>query len=276
MKLIKLTASVLLLALGFTFQAGAQTYSRTERRLQKYVEQPPIKEIRVDSTLLILNQMTVEDYNALEIPPLDTLFKNAYMMSQHMREKDANIEYFQRTAKTVRRSPLDWIRLIASYSYGNSDLAAIALMETTYQVWTQSQSSQRNVFYNVGAAITIPLGSLFDHSNRVKQAQARVRQVELEKELEFETIKREIIGCCLNINKYINILNSSFKSLMLASGQYVVTENDFLNGKTDATNLYRTHQYEFTAISEYENLRKELNAAILTLEIISCTKIVSK
>ena len=43
------------------------------------------REIRVDSTLMLLNSMTVEDYMSLELPPLDTLYYNAYCMSNAVK-----------------------------------------------------------------------------------------------------------------------------------------------------------------------------------------------
>lgn len=232
--------------------------------------------IRIDSTMLKLQNMTVEDYLTLEIPPLDTLYHNAYMMSYAVLKRDADLEYFQRVEKTEMKRPLDWIRLVATYNWGNSDLAAISLMETTYQVWTKSEASQQNVFYNVGATLNIPLGELFDHGNKVKQAKAKTRQAAMQKEEDFEKVKLDIINYYCTITQLISTLSGKFKTMVHAKGQFVVTENDFLNGKTNVVDFYRSQEYEASAVEEYEATRTQLNKALLSLEIISCTKIVSK
>lgn len=232
-----------------------------------------VRNVRIDSTLMKLNSMTIDDYHALVIPSLDSLFSNAYAMSNRMSLLDANIEDYQRTAKTERRRPLDWVRLLASYNYGSSDMAAIALMETTYQVWTMNNSSQRNVYYNLGATVSISLLDLLDTPNRNRQAKARVQKAAFEKEVEFDQIKQEIIECYCNLLENLAILDVKFKTVLLAQSQYSVTETDFLNGKVTAEELYRSHGFESTAVAEFENIRKEINKNLLALEIITCTKI---
>ncbi|MCQ2083627.1 MAG: TolC family protein [Bacteroidaceae bacterium] len=229
--------------------------------------------IRIDSAMMRLNSMTVEDYLALNIPSLDSLFFNAYELSSRMGSHDADIDYFERAAKTERRRPLEWVRILGSYNYGSSDMAAIALMETTYQVWTMNNSSQRNIYYNVGATFSMSLLDLIDMPNRNRQAKAKVQQSMIEKEREFEQLKHEIIEYYCNIQECISILEEKFKTVLLARSQYNVAETDFLNGKTSAEELYRSHGFESSAVAEYENIRKELNKNLLSLEVVTCTKI---
>ena len=238
-----------------------------------HAQDSDVRTIRMDSTLMKLSSMTVEDYHALRIPSLDSLYNNAYAMSNRMATQDANIEYYERSAKTERRRPLDWVRLLASYNYGSSDMAAIALMETTYQVWTMNNSSQRNVYYNVGATVSLSILDLLDTRNRARQAKAKVRQATIDKEVEFEQLQQEIIEYYCNIQENIAILDTKFKTVLLAQSQYHVAETDFLNGKVTAEELYRSQGFESTAIAEFENIRKELNKNLLSLEIVSCTKI---
>lgn len=235
-----------------------------------------IHSVRIDSTIMKLNNMTVEDYMSLEIPSLDSLYYNAYRMSHIMELRTADLEYYEREVKTVKKKPLEWVRIMGSYNYGNSDLAAIALMETTYQVWSMSNTSQRSSFYNVGVTLSIPLSELFNTSNRNKQAKARARQAKAQRELDFDDLKLSIVDYYCTVNECISILAAKFKTMKLASGQYSVIENDFVNGKTDASELYRAQEYQASAINEFESIRKDLNKALLSLEIVSCTPIVSK
>ena len=237
---------------------------------------PGAVNVRMDSTMMKLNRMTAEDYAAIVLPPLDTLYYNAFTMSNAVNYYDAETEYYQRQVRTERRKPLDWIRIIGTYSYGNSDLSAISLIETTYQVWSQNSSSQRNMFYNVGVSVSIPLGDIFNTGNKARQAEAKVRQTQYRKASELDMIKKDIIEQYCTIIENLNLLESASQRMVTARAQYDVIESDFINGKSDAEVLYRSKSYVSAAVQDYERIRKELNNAILTLEVISCTPIISK
>ena len=235
-----------------------------------------IRNVRMDSTLIRLNAMTAEDYAAIVLPPLDTLYYNAYTMSNAVKYFDDEAEYYHRQALTEKRKPLDWVRIVGTYSYGNTDMAAITLMETTYQIWSQNASSQRSSFYNAGVTVSIPLGEVFNTRNKVRQAEAKVHQSQSRRLSELDNIKQDIIEQYCKINESLNLLESASQRLVVAQAQYDVIESDFLNGKSDAEVLYRSKSYVAASVQEYERIRMELNKALLTLEVISCTPIVTK
>ena len=63
--------------------------------------------------------------------------------------------------------------------------------------------------------------------------------------------------------------------MVTAQAQYRLSEADFINGKLDAQTLSRQKNIENVAIREYEEVRR-LNNALLTLEVLTRTPIISK
>lgn len=233
------------------------------------------REIRVDSTLMLLNSMTVEDYMSLELPPLDTLYYNAYCMSNAVKYYELEAKYYYHAVRTEKVKPLEWIRLVASTSYGNTDIVGILRSEATYPIWVENSSRQRNFFFNAGVTVSIPLVDIFNTRNRVRQAKAKLEQTEYRKKSELDNIKQEIINLYCEIIAGINTLKSASERLVVAKAQYDFAEKDFVNNKITAEVLYRCKSYETAATQDYERLKRDINEAILSLEVVSCTKIVS-
>lgn len=234
-----------------------------------------MRTVKMDSILYKLSRMTAEDYANIELPPLEELYTNASLYSNAVKYFYYEAEFYRSEVKTARRKPLEWIRLIGTYSYGNIDMAAITFMETTYQVWTQNQSTQRNQYYNVGVTLSIPLMDIFNRRNLIKKAQAKVDETKYRRESELDQVKKDIIDLYCTILEKTVVLQSSYQQLIVARGQYNFAENAFVNNRTDAENLYRSQSYETNAVREYENIKRDLNSALLTLEVISCTPIIS-
>ena len=110
----------------------------------------PTKQIRVDSTLMILNAMTVEDYMNMELPPLDTLYYNAFSMSNAVKYYEEEVNYYTCAVRNEQMKPLEWLRFVTSASYGNTDIVGILRNEASYPIWMESSTRQRNFFFNVG------------------------------------------------------------------------------------------------------------------------------
>ena len=234
-----------------------------------------LKMVKVDSTVMKLNQMTVADYANLDIPPLDVLYENARQFATAPKYYEYEAEYYRQDVLIQKKKFLDWIRLMASYNYGNMDMASVALMETTYAVWTQNRSSQTNNYYSVGISVSIPLGELFSRGNRIRQSQAKVDQNQSMYDAQLDKIKTEIMTLYCDINKNITLLNSSYEELVSASMQYEVAKMNFANNKSQAEDLYRSKAFEYQAMQRFESVKMELNVDILSLEIQSGTPIIS-
>ncbi|MFQ8748521.1 MAG: hypothetical protein ACLR8T_11070 [Alistipes finegoldii] len=69
---------------------------------------------------------------------------------------------------------------------------------------------------------------------------------------------------------------SVVEAMVTAQAQYRLSEADFINGKLDAQTLSRQKNIENVAIREYEEVRRSQNNALLTLEVLTRTPIISK
>lgn len=233
-----------------------------------------VKKVRVDSTVMILNSMTVEDYMTLELPPLDTLYYNAFCMSNAVKYYDNEVEYYRCAITTEQLKPLEWIRLVTSASYGNTNMVGALQNESSYPIWIGSSSKQKSLYFNAGVTLNIPISDVFNTANKVRQARAKLSQTEARRDSELDNIKKEIINLYCEIISGINTLKSASERLVLAQAQYDFAEKDFVNNKITAEVLYRSKSYETAAVQDYERVKKEVNQALLSLEVISCTKII--
>ena len=233
-----------------------------------------VKKVRVDSTVMILNSMTVEDYMTLELPPLDTLYYNAFCMSNAVKYYDNEVEYYRCAITTEQLKPLEWIRLVTSASYGNTNMVGALQNESSYPIWIGSSSKQKSLYFNAGVTLNIPISDVFNTANKVRQARAKLSQTEARRDSELDNIKKEIINLYCEIISGINTLKSASERLVLAQAQYDFAEKDFVNNKITAEVLYRSKSYETAAVQDYERVKKEVNQAVLSLEVISCTKII--
>ena len=253
-------AAIVLLGLSLPIEAGAQHAAMTS--------------VKMDTTIYKLTRMTIDDYVNIEIPSLAELFENARAAAS-VKYYEYEAEYLAGNIKLERRKPLEWIRIIGSCTYGNIDMAAIAMMESTYQVWTQNQTSQSTNYYNVGLTLSIPLADIFNTGTKVKQAKAKYNGMRAKQEAELEEIKEEIVDLYCTIEEKIQTLQSLSELLVISRAQYDLTELSFANDKTDFHQLYLSQGYASNAVKDFEEVRKDLNAALLTLELVSCTPIVS-
>lgn len=233
-----------------------------------------VKGIRVDSTMMILNSMTVEDYMSIELPPLDTLYLNAYSMSNAVKYYDEEAKYYYHGVKVEQLKPLEWLRIVASASYGNTDIIGVTRSEISYPIWLENSTRQRNFFMNAGLSLNIPIGEMFTTPQRVRQAKAKFRENQYRRDSELDAIKQDIIRFYCDIISGINSLKSAAERLVVAKAQYDFAEKDFVNNKITAEVLYRCKSYETAAVQDFERIKRDINEALLCLEVVSCTKII--
>ena len=232
--------------------------------------------IRMDSTLMVLNSMTVEDYLAIELPPLEELFENARNMSNVINYYREDVQFYKGEVLTQKMRPLEWIRGLGSLTYGNTSMVGLLQNEISYPVWNQSTSKQQSLYYNVGFTVNIPISDFITIPSKIKQAKAKQRVAEYRMETEMDNIKQDIIDYYCEVIGWMKELQTASEKLVIARTQYEFAEANFVINKATSEELYRCKSYESSAIHDFENVKKELNKALLKLEIISCTKIITK
>lgn len=136
------------------------------------------------------SQLSEDDYSKIDLPPLSVLFENAKNSPIYeMADVKATIE--RKLLKKEKWAFLGFFSLRGSYQYGmfgnESTYTDVALAPyLTYS--TQAQNG-----YTIGAGVSIPLDDLFDLKGRVSRQRLTLRSAELEREVKYDEIKKNII-----------------------------------------------------------------------------------
>lgn len=220
-----------------------------------------------------INDMAPDDYAHLKLPPLDSLFENAKknpVIQIHDVKREEEVGLLQKEKK----SWLKYFSVGSSYHYG-IQASTSGYSDSATPVYYQYNNNAMN-YYNFGGSISIPLDDLFDRKRRINNQKLIVKESEFQKEQKMDELKQQIIELYTSILSNITILKLKADYMTFANAQYKVGENDFLNGKGDATTLSSQKLTQITATSDYESTRAILNNSILRLEMLSRTSIINK
>lgn len=220
-----------------------------------------------------VTKIKVKDFVNMQLPPLDSLFENAkngpiYLMWE---AKEA-IE--RKNLSNEKKSVLGFFSLRGSYQYGMFGNEATYTDITVAPYLSYSTHAQNG--YTIGAGLNIPLDELFDLKGRVNRQKLVLKTAQLEKEVKFEEVKREIIELYTMINSQINILKIRGEALELAKFQYEISEKDFINGMIESSALSIDKQRQSNALEAFEKSRYELTRSIMILEVVSKTPILKQ
>lgn len=211
-----------------------------------------------------------EDYTNITLPPLDVLFENAKQGAVY-KLADVKTQVEQRLLKKEKRAWLGFFSLRGSYQYGMFGNDATYSDVTTPIINTYTTAAQNS--YTVGGGVSIPLDGLFDLSARVKRQKLNIQSAELEKEVKFEEMKKEIITLYATATAQLNVLKLRSEAIILANAQYAITEKNFSNGTIDTGVLSTEKERQSTALERFESSKFELNKSLMILEVITHTPI---
>jgi len=214
-----------------------------------------------------------EDYENISLPPLDILFENAknsptYQLAQVKEEVERKL------LSKEKRSVLGFFSIRGSYQYGMFGNEATYTDISTPIINNYSTSAQNG--YTIGGGVNIPLDALFDLGSRVKRQKLNVRSAQLEKEIKYEEIKREIIEMYSMASSQLTVLRSRAEALVLANIQYEIAEKDFTNGTINSGELSTEKTRQSIAQEGFEKSKFELTKSLMILEVITRTPILKK
>lgn len=219
------------------------------------------------------SQLNEEDYTKIELPPLSVLFENARNNPIYeMADVKAVIE--RKLLRKEKWAFLGFFSLRGSYQYGmfgnESTFTDVAIAPyLTYS--TQAQNG-----YTVGAGVSIPLDDLFDLKGRISRQRLTLKSAELEREVKYDEIKKNIIEMYAMATSQIRVLQLRSESLVLANLQYEISEKNFANGTIESTELAVEKERQSQARESYEKSKFELTKSLMILEVISRTPIIRK
>ena len=219
------------------------------------------------------SRLSEEDYTKIVLPPLSVLFENAkHSPIYEMADVKATVE--RKLLQKEKRAFLGFFSLRGSYQYGMfgnestyTDVAVVPYL--TYS--TQAQNG-----YTLGAGVNIPLDNLFDLKGRVSRQRLTLKSAELEREIKYDEIKKNIIEMYAMATSQIKVLQMRSENLVLANVQYEISEKNFANGTIESSDLSMDKERQSTAREAYENSKFELTKSLMILEVISRTPLIRK
>lgn len=219
------------------------------------------------------SQLSDAEYSKIDLPPLSVLFENAKNSPAYeMADVKAAIE--RKLLQKEKWSFLGFFSLRGSYQYGmfgNESTYTDVVLAPYLTYSTQAQNG-----YTVGAGVNIPLNDLFDLKGRVSRQRLTLRTAELEREVKYDEIKKNIIEMYAMATAQMKVLKMRSENLVLANVQYEISEKNFANGTIESSDLAVDKERQSTARESYENSKFELTKSLMILEIISRTPIIRK
>ena len=169
---------------------------------------------------------------------------------------------------------LGFFSLRGSYQYGmfgnESTYTDVAIAPyLTYS--TQAQNG-----YTLGAGFSCPLNDLFYLKGRVSRLWLTLKSAQLEQEIKYDEIKKNIIEMYAMATSQIRVLQMKSESLILANVQYEISEKNFANGTIESADLSTDKESQSHAREAYEKSKYELTKSLMILEVISRTPIIRK
>ena len=218
------------------------------------------------------SKLQPSDYSSITLPQLDLLFENAKSAPTYeLATVKEQIE--RKLLAKEKKAFLSFFSLRGSYQYGmfgnESTFTDVAIAPyLTYS--TQAQKG-----YTVGAGVNIPLDGLFDLTARVKRQKLNVRTAQLERDVKFEEMKKEIIEMYATATAQLSILKLSAEALILSNVQYNIAEKNFSNGTIDSGELSAEKSRQSVAKEKFEKSKFELTKSLMILEVITRTSILN-
>lgn len=219
-------------------------------------------------------EIPTEDLLKLQLPPLDTLFEGA--------RKSSMVEFYkyrmegqELALKTERRSWLAYFTIFGTYQYGIMGMNSFTNLGSNYPIVYQNTGGEQ-IWYNVGGALNIPLDKVFDRRNRIKTQQLKIEETLKERDMWYDEQRVKIIELYTKAQGMLSVLKVVLEQSVLADVQFSIAQKDYMMGVINAQGLNSAKGSQVQAFMQLENVRSELNTAILKLQILSSTKIINK
>lgn len=219
------------------------------------------------------SNLSNEDYSNITLPSLDLLFENAKGAPTYELAK-VNEQIERKLLAREKRAVLGFFSIRGSYQYGMFGNESTFTDVSVPPYLTYSTAAQHG--YTVGGALNIPLDGLLDLGSRIKRQKLNVKKAELEREVKFEEIKREIIQLYATATAQLNVLKMRAEALVLANIQYEIIEKDFTSGSVDSSVLAVEKDRQSQTRERFENSKFELTKSLMILEVITRTPMLRK
>lgn len=223
-----------------------------------------------DATISDYSELNNNELQNINLPPLSLLFENAKKSPTYQfQENDILIQ--KMLLSKQKRDFLSFFSIRGSYQYGR--MANDAYYSDVYTPATTNFSSTTQNLYSAGAGLSISLDKLFDIRPSIKRQRLAIRSVELERDIKYEEMKKQIIELYSSIMLSISTLKICNDAMVQATVQYDYVENKFVNGKATPTDLANAKSSQSQAKQGFETCKNTLIRDMMTLELLSHTSL---
>lgn len=212
------------------------------------------------------------DLEHIELPPLSVFLESVYEHPS-VQIYEARRAEERAILKMTRQEWLNYLRLIGNYQYGQvAGLTKTNGADDLMYTFNSKAQSQ----YNLGVAISIPIGDVFRQKQKTRAQRARLNQIEYEYEISIEERKLKILEVYNLVVQLLAVLPAKSDAAALYEAQMKISEQDFINGKIDIISLSQERSRRSFAVVTYQEGRAALHNAITLLEMLTNVKVLNR
>ena len=212
------------------------------------------------------------NFSNFHLPPLAVLFENAKQSPRILTLEKAH-ELAKAEVAKQKRHIFSYVTGHASYSYGKTDMWGQS--SSSYNLVLQQFQGSEQSYWNVGVNLAVPLEDILDLTAAVKRKRLEADIAMYNKDLEYETLKREIAALFIKITNSLVTLKTAGEAAAAYQGAGALNLEDFHQGNMSIEDYAWVKQHEMGNVGSYQNMQTEITTDIITLEILSHTPILT-
>ena len=213
------------------------------------------------------------NFSNFHLPPLAVLYENAKQNPRILSLAKAQ-EIAQAEVAKQKRHIFSYVYGHASYSYGKTDMWGNNQTTQSYTTIYQFQGSEQS-YWNVGVNISVPLEDILDLGASVRRKRLEVEAAQIKKDIEYETLKREIFTLYVSITNALVTLKTASEGAAIYQGAGALNQEDFHQGNMNIEDFAYTKMNELSVVNQYQAMQTQITTDILTLELLTHTPILT-
>ena len=213
------------------------------------------------------------NFSNFHLPPLAVLYENAKQNPQILSLEKAQ-EIAQAEVAKQKRHIFSYVHGHASYSYGKTDMWGNNSSTQSYTTIYQFQGSEQS-YWNVGVNVSVPLEDILDLKAAIKRKKLEVDKARIEKDLEYDNLKKEIASLYIKITNNLVTLKTQSEASAIYQGAGALNQEDFHQGNMTIESFASTKLHEVDLVSAYQSMQTQITIDIITLELLTHTPILT-
>ena len=127
----------------------------------------------------------------------------------------------------------------------------------------------------MGVNLAVPVEDILDLKAAVRRKRLAVDQAQINKDLEYDNLKKEIASLFIKITNDLVALKTASENAAIYQGAGALNQEDFHQGNMSIEDFADTKRWEQSAVSTYQALQTQITTDIITLELLTHTPILT-